>query len=109
MDVHDERANFAIVLKAIRQERGLFQADLAELAGVPQPFVSRLERGEQDLTVFANALRVIRALDLSPELLDRALDLRRRRPAAEASCTAESIDERPRRTRNRDGAVAASA
>ena len=73
--MQQQRTEFAIVLKAIRQERGLFQTDLAELAGVPQPFVSRLERGEQDLTVVANALRVIRALALPPELLERVLGL----------------------------------
>jgi transcriptional regulator with XRE-family HTH domain len=73
--MRDQRSNFAIVVKAMRQERGLYQTDLAALAGVPQPFVSRLERGEQDLTVLANALRLIRALEIPDELLDRVLGL----------------------------------
>jgi transcriptional regulator with XRE-family HTH domain len=90
--MHDQRSNFAIVMKAIRQERGLFQTDLAALAGVPQPFVSRLERGEQDLTVLANALRLIRALEIPDELLDRVLGLSSPAPLV---CMADDAPHEP--------------
>ena len=108
--MQNQRANFAIVLKAIRQERGLYQAELAELAGVPQPFVSRLERGEQDLSVVANALRIIRALELSPELLERVLGLGPTSPSDDpgprARERATEAGSMPRRL-DRDAAVTA--
>jgi transcriptional regulator with XRE-family HTH domain len=62
-----------LLIKAARQEAGLYQADLATRAGVPQSFISRIERGEQDLVVVVHCLRLMRALDLKLELVERAL------------------------------------
>ena len=47
----------------IRGTRGLTQKDLADLAGLSQPWVSRMERGQENVTLacyreVANALRV---------------------------------------------------
>jgi len=39
------------LLRALREEAGLRQVDLAELLGEPQPFVSRYERGERRLDI----------------------------------------------------------
>ena len=45
----------------IRKDRGLSQHDLAELLGTKQPSISRVERGEEDISLsradeFARAL-----------------------------------------------------
>lgn len=66
-------------VRALRISKGLTQAQLAELAGVNQATVSKLERGETNITIdkieaIAAALRVepVQLFDL-PELQARAL------------------------------------
>lgn len=66
-------------VRALRQARGLTQAELAELAGVNQATVSKAERGEMNITMdkivaLAAALNVepVQLFDL-PELQARAL------------------------------------
>jgi len=54
---------FIINVERIRKERGLTQAELAELLGTKQPSISRVLRGEEDITMsraeaFAKALGV---------------------------------------------------
>lgn len=48
-----------------RREKGLTQAGLARRSGVPQPNLSRIERGEQDPTV-STLLRICSSLEISP-------------------------------------------
>ena len=69
------RSNLGLLLRSARQRRDLFQADVARLADVSQPFVSRLERGDLDLSVLISCLRVVRALDLSIDAVERALGM----------------------------------
>lgn len=58
---------------AIRKARRLTQADLAELAGVEQPTISRLERGSESVTL-RTIVAVASALDvpISDLFSDRA-------------------------------------
>lgn len=44
-----QRKQFLALLKKIRQEKGLRQAELAEKLGVPQSFVSKYEAGDRRL------------------------------------------------------------
>jgi transcriptional regulator with XRE-family HTH domain len=37
-------------IKLLRQRRNMSQAELAEQSGLSQPFISRLERGESEVT-----------------------------------------------------------
>lgn len=80
-------------VRALRLERGLTQAQLAEIAGVNQATVSKVERGETNITMdkieaIAAALKVepVQLFDL-PELQARtlaaisAIDPRRREAA----------------------------
>lgn len=42
---------FGANLAAARLRAGLTQQELADLAGVPQPYISDIERGKQNITV----------------------------------------------------------
>ncbi|MCC7104732.1 MAG: helix-turn-helix transcriptional regulator [Chloroflexi bacterium] len=64
---------FGLLIKAARQEAELYQAELATRAGVPRSCVSRIERGEHDLTVVVHCPRLMQSLDLKLELVERAL------------------------------------
>lgn len=48
-----------------RREHGLTQLELAKRAGLPQPNLSNIEKGRQDLTV-STLIRIARALGVSP-------------------------------------------
>jgi transcriptional regulator with XRE-family HTH domain len=69
-------------LRALRQRRGLTQAELAEASGVSQSLVSLIERGHSDAVVFKTLSRVFAVLETRLELqaswrgggLDRLLD-----------------------------------
>lgn len=53
-----------------RLRRAMTQSALAEATGIPQPNLSKVERGQKDLTV-STLMRIARALDLKPgELLE---------------------------------------
>ncbi len=46
-----QREKLLLLLKEIRQKRGVTQVELAEKLGVPQSFVSKYESGERQLDV----------------------------------------------------------
>jgi transcriptional regulator with XRE-family HTH domain len=57
-------------LKAARNAKALSQRGLAQLAGVPQSYVSRVERGAIDLRL-SSLIEIARALDLELTLVPR--------------------------------------
>lgn len=59
----DERAALGQRIRVLRQERGLTQERLAELAGLQRPVVGYLERGERDFGV-SHLWDVAEALDV---------------------------------------------
>ena len=54
---------FGLCLQLWRKERGMSQAALAQKAGVPQPNLSDMERGEREVT-----LRTLKSLALALEI-----------------------------------------
>jgi transcriptional regulator with XRE-family HTH domain len=48
-----------------RRERGLTQSELAKRSGLPQPNLSNIEKGRQDLTV-STLIRIAHSLGFSP-------------------------------------------
>lgn len=62
-DERRERDALLALLRAVRQEAGLRQQDLAARMGVPQSFVSKVETGERRLDLL-ELRRVCRALEL---------------------------------------------
>lgn len=46
-----QREKLLLLLKEIRQKRGITQVELAEKIGVPQSFVSKYESGERQLDI----------------------------------------------------------
>jgi transcriptional regulator with XRE-family HTH domain len=67
--VDDQR--FGGVIRAVRQRRGLRQADLAAKARVSQSTVSRIERGHVGSLSVDTIRRVASALDIRVELIGR--------------------------------------
>ena len=66
-------AAFGYVLRAVRQEAGVTQEDLAFRADVDRTYPSLLERGQRQPTL-AIVLRVARALAMEPaELVNRTI------------------------------------
>ena len=66
-------AAFGSVLRAVRQEAGVSQEDLAFRADVDRTYPSLLERGRRQPTL-AIVLRVARALTMEPaELVNRTI------------------------------------
>ena len=59
------KMGFAIALTFVRQERGMTQQDLADLLGVSEAYVVRLESGEANPSI-AKAGRIFAALWLTP-------------------------------------------
>jgi transcriptional regulator with XRE-family HTH domain len=77
-DPDDLVAVFGANLKAARIKRGLTQAQLADRAGLLQPYVSLLEAGRQNVTLTtAQALAKVVHQDVSDMV--RATSPRRRR------------------------------
>jgi transcriptional regulator with XRE-family HTH domain len=62
--------NAARILNMARRRAGLSQRELAERAGVPQPSISRIERGQVSPTV-DTLERLIRACGMELEPIDR--------------------------------------
>ena len=60
----------------LRQELGLTQSELAEIAGVSQPFIAKLESGRAVNMELRTLVRIATALDAQ-------VDARIRRPSAE--------------------------
>lgn len=46
-----QREKFLLLLKEIRQEKGIRQVELAEKLGMPQSFVSKYESGDRELNI----------------------------------------------------------
>ncbi len=61
----DEEKCLREMLRDARTKKGLRQADLASILGVPQSFVSKYESGERVLT-FVEAIVILEELGLSP-------------------------------------------
>lgn len=57
-----------VTIKAIREERGLRQSELAQMLGMDQANVSRYESGERRLTL-ENAIRIAHVLGCTVEEL----------------------------------------
>lgn len=56
---------FATQLHAVRSDQGLSQEDLAELSGVPQSKISRLECADVGSFTLGTALKLAKALDVA--------------------------------------------
>ena len=63
--------HIAKTLLAARKRKGLSQRALADLAGVPQSHISRIESGAVDLRL-SSLIELARALGLELELVPRA-------------------------------------
>lgn len=57
-------AQFGADLRELRQQRGLSQERLAELAGLHRTYLGGIERGERNVSLI-NLLAIANALDLS--------------------------------------------
>jgi transcriptional regulator with XRE-family HTH domain len=68
-----ETVEFGQRVRSLRQERGLSQERLAELAGVHRTYVGSLERGERNVALI-NIVRLGRALKVNPAVLIDGLD-----------------------------------
>jgi transcriptional regulator with XRE-family HTH domain len=55
-------------LKAIRQQRGISQEKLAELASLHRTYISSVERGQRNISI-DNIERIAKALEISAEAL----------------------------------------
>ncbi len=63
-----------------RLEKNLTQIELVQKTGIPQPNLSNIEKGKQDLTV-STFLKICHALEVRPaELLDDLFDKTSRKP-----------------------------
>lgn len=66
----DPRVEFGRRVREVRQQRGVSQERLAVLAGVDRTYLSRCERGRQNISL-VNIYRIARALGVRPsELLE---------------------------------------
>jgi transcriptional regulator with XRE-family HTH domain len=66
------RRVFGERIRALRQDRGLSQERLAEMAGVHRTYLSSLERGERNVSL-DNIYAIAEALGVSPaELFESA-------------------------------------
>lgn len=57
-------------LKAVREEKGLSQRALAQLTGVPQSHISKIESGAVDIRL-SSLVEIARVLELELELVPR--------------------------------------
>lgn len=57
-------------LKRVREEKGLSQRALAQLTGVPQSHISKIESGAVDIRL-SSLVEIARALELELELVPR--------------------------------------
>ncbi|MGH8873529.1 MAG: helix-turn-helix domain-containing protein [Acidimicrobiia bacterium] len=67
---HPGRLAFGRRVRRLREQRGLSQEALAELAGLHRTYVSSVERGQRNVSL-DNILRLASALDVTaPSLLE---------------------------------------
>jgi len=59
-------------IKKIREEKGLSQEELANIAGFDRTYISLIERGKRNLSLL-NLCRFAKALDLRPHELIKNL------------------------------------
>ena len=64
-ELRAQHLSFGQRVREIRQDRGLSQEELAELAGMHRTYVSSLERGLRNVGL-DNILAIAAALDVSP-------------------------------------------
>lgn len=69
-DVLGEAYDVAMQVIALREQRGMTQAQLAELSGINQADISRIERGATNPTA-KTLQRIARALDSELKLVAR--------------------------------------
>lgn len=69
---HSALAQFGAHLRELRQQRGLSQERLAELAGLHRTYLGGIERGERNVSLM-NLSAVARALGLSLSTLFEGL------------------------------------
>jgi transcriptional regulator with XRE-family HTH domain len=69
----DIRERFGFAVKAKREELGLTQEDLAELAKIHRTYLSDIERGSRNLSLI-NIERLARALKMSISALFQAVE-----------------------------------
>jgi transcriptional regulator with XRE-family HTH domain len=62
------RDTFGANVRRLRLERGLSQAELAELAGIHRAYLSTVENGKRNVSI-DNISRLARALSVEPPLL----------------------------------------
>lgn len=73
-DATETRLLFSRNLRRLREQRGISQEMLAELAGLHRTYVGSVERGERNISI-DNIERLAKALGLDPaELLRRDVD-----------------------------------
>lgn len=73
-DATETRLLFSRNLRRVREQRGISQEMLAELAGLHRTYVGSVERGERNISI-DNIERLAEALKLDPaELLRRDVD-----------------------------------
>lgn len=62
---HGEHARLGAVVRRLRTDQGVTQKELATRLGLPQSFVSKIERGERQLQV-VELLPLCRAIGIEP-------------------------------------------
>lgn len=73
MKKNPQLQRFGEKIRALRQENGLTQEDLAELSGLHRTYIGGVERGERNITLLS-ALRIAKALHVPPSQLLNTLD-----------------------------------
>ena len=64
---------FGAFIRAARESKGLYQADIAEKVGVSRGYYAHIEGGTRDISLTL-AVKICRALDLSlDEFVERAM------------------------------------
>ena len=73
----------AAVIHQARQDAGLTQVELADFSGLSKPYVSGLERGNINASVYA-LVRIAEVVKLSPSELIARMEREMNTPPAEA-------------------------
>lgn len=87
--------DFGQVSRLVRERGSLRQEDIALLTGVPQPFLSMMERGTRRLTHIDKIIRFLSGLGAPPELVKVPLPTAPVRPPQLPTVTAAADDQDP--------------